>query len=85
MATEWYMEGPWFKNCNCDPGCPCDFNQTPTQGHCEGVAAMRIDKGQFGDVDLSSLCFAGVVKWLGAIDEGNGEIVPLNQPTVVTG
>jgi catechol 2,3-dioxygenase-like lactoylglutathione lyase family enzyme len=18
MATEWYMEGPWFKNCNCD-------------------------------------------------------------------
>lgn len=77
MATEWYMEGPWFKNCNCDPGCPCDFNQNPTQGYCEGMAAMRIDKGHFGDVDLSGLSFAGAVRWPGPIHEGNGEILPL--------
>ncbi len=43
MATDWYMEGAWFKNCNCDPGCPCDFNQFPTHDHCEGAVAMRID------------------------------------------
>lgn len=77
MATDWYMEGPWFKNCNCDPGCPCDFNQNPTQGHCEGMGAMRIDRGNFGDVDLTGICFAAVVKWPGPIHEGNGEIVPL--------
>ena len=41
MATDWYMEGPYVKNCNCDPGCPCDFNQKPTHGNCEGMAAMR--------------------------------------------
>ena len=29
--TDWHIEGEWFKNCNCDPGCPCDFNQRPTQ------------------------------------------------------
>ena len=38
--TEWQIEGEWFKNCNCDPGCPCDFNQRPTKGFCEGMAAM---------------------------------------------
>lgn len=77
MATDWYIEGPWFKNCNCDPGCPCDFNQNPTQGHCEGAVAMRIDKGNFGDVDLSGLSFAAVVRWPGAIPEGNGEVQPI--------
>src|SRR5437763_958694 len=40
MATDWYMEGPWIKNCNCDPGCPCDFNANPTEGFCEGLVAM---------------------------------------------
>lgn len=77
MATEWFMEGPWFKNCNCDPGCPCDFNQHPTHDHCEGLVAMRIDRGFFGDVDLSGLCWAGYVRWPGAMTEGNGEIQPI--------
>lgn len=77
MATDWYMEGPWFKNCNCDPGCPCDFNQFPTHDHCEGAVAMRIDKGNFGDVDLTGLHWGGVVKWPGAMHEGNGDIVPI--------
>ena len=43
MATDWYMEGPWIKNCNCDPGCPCDFNANPTAGFCEGLVAMKIE------------------------------------------
>ena len=77
MATDWSMEGPWLKNCNCDPGCPCDFNQFPTHDHCEGMVAMRIDKGHFGDVDLSGLCWAAVVRWPGAIHEGNGELQPI--------
>jgi hypothetical protein len=81
MATEWYMEGPWFKNCNCDPGCPCDFNQFPTHDHCEGMVAMRIDKGRFGDVDLSGLCWGGVVRWPGAMHEGNGEMQPIIDET----
>jgi hypothetical protein len=74
--TEWQIEGEWFKNCNCDPGCPCDFNQRPTKGYCEGVVAMRITKGYFGDVDLAGVKWGGVVRWPGAIHEGNGEVQP---------
>ncbi len=77
MATDWHIEGPWLKNCNCDPGCPCDFNQNPTYGSCEGMVAMRIDKGNYGDIDLSGLSWAGIVRWPGAIHEGNGEAVPI--------
>jgi hypothetical protein len=77
MATDWYMEGPYLKNCNCDPGCPCDFNQYPTHGHCEGMAGMRIDKGNFGDVNLDGLAWGAVYHWPGALHEGNGDIQPL--------
>jgi hypothetical protein len=77
MADDWSLEGQWFKNCNCDPGCPCDFNVAPTHDHCEGILAMRIEKGHFGDVSLDGLHFAGVVWWPGRIDEGNGDIQPV--------
>jgi hypothetical protein len=77
VATDWYMEGPYIKNCNCDPGCPCDFNQYPTHGHCEGMAAMRVDKGHFGDVKLDGLAWGAIYRWPGALHEGNGEIHPI--------
>ncbi len=77
MADTWAIEGPWFKNCNCDPGCPCDFNQAPTHGQCEGMAGMRIDSGHYGDVSLDGVKFAMAVWWPGRIDEGNGHIVPI--------
>ena len=74
--TDWHIEGEWFKNCNCDAGCPCDFNARPTQGYCEGMAAMRITAGHFGGVDLAGVKWGGVVRWPGPIHEGNGEMVP---------
>ena len=77
MTDTWSLEGPWFKNCNCDPGCPCDFNQAPTHGQCEGIVAMRIDRGHFGDVSLDGLKFASAVWWPGRIDEGNGHVLPI--------
>jgi hypothetical protein len=76
MATEWKMDGPYLKSCNCDPGCPCDFNQHPTHGHCEGIAVMKVDSGRFGDVDLSGLCWGAAYHWPGALHEGNGDIQP---------
>jgi hypothetical protein len=74
--TDWHIEGEWFKNCNCDPGCPCDFNQRPTQGYCEGMVAMRITKGYFGDVDMADVIWGGAVHWPGPIHEGDGEMWP---------
>jgi hypothetical protein len=77
MTDTWALKGAWFKNCNCDPGCPCDFNQNPTHGQCEGIIGMRIDDGHFGDVDLSGLKFAGSAWWPGRIDQGDGHILPV--------
>lgn len=74
--TDWHIEGEWVKNCNCDAGCPCDFNARPTRGFCEGMAAMRITTGHFGDVDLAGVIWGAVVRWPGALHEGNGEMVP---------
>ncbi len=77
MADSWALEGAWFKNCNCDPGCPCDFNQAPTTGQCEGMFGMRIDTGHFGDVSLDGVRWACAVWWPGRMDEGDGHLVPI--------
>ena len=48
---DWYIEGVEVSNCNCDCACPCQFESSrPTYGDCRGFAAVRIDKGHFGDV-----------------------------------
>lgn len=71
---DWYIEGVEVSNCNCDYACPCQFESPrPTHGHCRGFAAVRIDKGHFGDVALDGLCAALLYKWPGPIYEGNGE------------
>jgi hypothetical protein len=49
--VDWHIEGVEFSNCNCDYACPCQFeSHRPTHGDCRGFAAVRIDKGHFGDV-----------------------------------
>jgi hypothetical protein len=72
--VDWYIEGVEVSNCNCDYACPCQFESPhPTHGHCRGFAAVRIDKGHFGDVALDGLCAALLYGWPGAIFQGNGE------------
>ncbi len=70
--TPWRMKGPSFNNCNCDYGCPCQFNALPTHRQCEAVAAMRVDSGNFGSVKLDGLNWVLVLHWPGAVHEGNG-------------
>ena len=69
---DWYVEGAAFGNCNCDYGCPCQFERRPTHGPCRGFEVMRIDHGHFGEVSLDGLCTALLYSWPGAIYEGNG-------------
>ncbi len=75
--VDWEIQGPELVACNCDWGCPCQFNSNPTNGHCRAAVAMRIDKGHFGDVRLDGLHWACCVAWPGAIHEGNGECLPI--------
>ena len=72
MADRWMIRGLQFTNCNCNWGCPCQFNSKSTHGHCEAVAAGRIDEGHFNQTRLDGLRFAMVVQWPGEIAEGNG-------------
>jgi hypothetical protein len=72
--VDWYIEGIEVSNCNCDYGCPCQFeSRRPTHGNCRGFAAVRIDKGYFGEVALDGLGAALIYAWPGPIYEGNGE------------
>ena len=66
--VDWYIEGVEFSNCNCDYACPCQFESPrPTHGDCRGFAAVRIDKGHFGDVPLDGLGAALLYAWPGPI------------------
>jgi hypothetical protein len=72
--VDWYVEGVEFGNCNCDYGCPCQFESLPTHGHCRGFEVVRIDKGHFGEVSLDGLRVALIYAWPGPIFEGKGEM-----------
>ena len=74
MGIQWRMKGPYFKNCNCAPGCPCDFWAAPSHGHCTGMLAMRIDEGQFGATPLGGLAFAATYHFPAALHLGNGTL-----------
>ena len=62
--------GPSFGSCNCDYGCPCQFESKPILGHCCGFEAVEILEGRFGDTKLDSLRFVMRSNWPGPIYEG---------------
>lgn len=69
---DWQIKAREFGNCNCDYGCPCQFNALPTHGNCEAAVAFEIEQGHFGDVKLDGLRTAGVYYWPGPVHEGSG-------------
>jgi len=75
--VDWRIQGPELASCNCDWGCPCQFNALPTHGDCRAAVAMRIDQGHFGDISLDGLHWVTLLAWPGAIHEGNGEALPI--------
>ena len=72
QKVKWSMEADYFQACNCDYGCPCEFEAPPTPGYCEGMGAWMINKGSYGNVPLNGLAFAFSAKWPGPIHKGNG-------------
>ena len=70
--TEWEFEAEYITVCNCDWGCPCNFNARPTQGNCEGLGVWRITKGHFGKTKLDGVKFGWLFWWPGLIEKGNG-------------
>jgi hypothetical protein len=77
MLESWRLTGRVLISCNCDWGCPCNFNARPTSGKCEGGWTWHVDQGSAGGVKLDDLNFSVYVNWPAAIHEGNGEGVIL--------
>jgi hypothetical protein len=71
--VDWQIKATELSTCNCNWGCPCQFNALPSNGNCRAVVGLRIDKGHFGDVRLDGLKAAAVFAWPGAIHEGHGQ------------
>lgn len=72
--TPWEIHGLELGNCNCSFACPCQFNALPTDGTCEAAAAVQIERGHYGKVTLDGLRVAWLLKWPGAVHEGNGHM-----------
>lgn len=68
----WQLEGDVLIACNCDWGCPCNFNAPPTHGDCEGGWIWSIEKGGVDGTALDGLGVAVFADWPGAIHDGGG-------------
>lgn len=75
--TQWEFQGSELVNCNCNYGCPCQFNDLPTHGHCQAIGAIAIDQGHHGSTKLDGLRFGFAFKWPGPIHEGKGVCQPV--------
>src|SRR5256885_16509860 len=71
---KWSLEADYIQACNCDYGCPCEFEAPPTQGYCEGLGAYRISRGRFGDLALDGLGLCFVLHFPKAMHLGNGTV-----------
>jgi hypothetical protein len=68
----WSIKVSYIESCSCDYGCPCNFSGFPTKGFCHGAIGIKIEQGSYGETKLDGVTILGVVKWPGAIHEGNG-------------
>jgi hypothetical protein len=75
--ADWVIRGPMVATCNCDWGCPCQFNSLPTHGNCTAAVGMRIEQGHFENIKLDGLSWIGLFTWPGAIHEGHGKCLPI--------
>jgi len=66
------MRGSLLGECNCDWGCPCNFDADPTHGHCEGIYTWAVASGSYGDLVLDGLRFAWANALPGAMWKGDG-------------
>lgn len=74
-AANWELAGTLLIACNCDFGCPCNFNARPSRGYCEGGWLWHVERGSVGDVSLDGLSWTVTAAWPGAIHEGGGRAI----------
>jgi len=74
---KWRIEGDYFESCNCELLCPCLLSHAqarPTEGHCDVVLAVRIERGDYDGVDLGGLNVVQALTTPGPMAQGNGTL-----------
>src|SRR5262249_58066456 len=75
QKPQWALAGEYFESCNCAILCPCLLlGGRPTEGHCDVVLAFHIEKGKYGDVDLSGLNAVQALTTPGVMSAGGGTL-----------
>lgn len=73
----YHLKGHLLGACNCDWGCPCNCEQAPNYGSCEGVYLWQVDEGHYDGVDLLGIVVSEASQFPAAIHLGNGTSVYL--------
>src|SRR5918911_2531960 len=72
---KWHLKADYVETCNCDYGCPCNFNGFPTYGFCRALVLFSIREGSnYGDTRLDGIDVVEAESWPKAIHEGNGTL-----------
>lgn len=71
-VPKWKIKSNYVETCNCDYGCPCNFDGFPTYGFCRALVLYNMQSGNYGDVKLDGLDVVYAGSWPKAIHEGNG-------------
>ena len=70
---KWQIRVYYLDSCNCDWGCPCQFNAKPTHGNCDGVMGFHIIEGNYEKIKVDGLNMAWIGSWPGTVHEGHGK------------
>lgn len=71
------MKGELILNCNCTVFCPCTISlgqHPPTEGHCQTWGGIRVDEGNYGDIDLSGLNIGLMIEIPERMARGNWKV-----------
>ena len=69
--SEYSLKGAVVGGCNCDWGCPCNFEVPPSHGFCQSEYIWCIEEGNLGNVSLDGLNFGMFLYSPAAIHLGN--------------
>ncbi len=62
-APTYDVKGKYYETCACTVSCPCASNATlPTEGHCDAISLVHIEKGMVGTTKLDGANIAVVIR-----------------------
>lgn len=73
VAPVWQITGEYFESCNCEVLCPCLLSRAqarPTEGHCDVMVAIHVERGWYGETPLDDLNAVLIVYTPGIMAQG---------------